>query len=116
MSRSAPRSAPAAGTSLPSAPGGGGAEASSRSTMAGSACRFFAPRISAALGGGRERRRSAAGPARPPCRARGHPRLPLRTPGPGAAGGGTAERGPDGPLAPLAPPAPALARLRGACV
>lgn len=78
-SRSSPRSAPAAGTSRPSAPSDGGAEASSRSTMAGSAWCFFAPRISAALGGGRKRRRSAPGPARipparPPCRARWHPR------------------------------------------
>lgn len=116
MSRSAPRSAPAAGTSLPSAPGGGGAEASSRSTMAGSAWRFFAPRISAALGGGRERRRSAPGPARtppsrPPCRARGTPARRSRSPGRAQP----AERRRRGRRAGTRR-APRRARLRGGCV
>lgn len=120
MSRSAPRSAPAAGTSLPSAPGGGGAEASSSSTMAGSACRLFAPRISAALGGGRERRRSAPGPARtpaarPPCRARGTPARRSRTPGPGSPR--SAAEGPrSGDSTGRHPLAPQPARLHGGCV
>lgn len=83
--------------------------------MAGSAWRFFAPRISAALGGGRERRRSAPGPARspparPPCRGRPD----SRTPAPRDGGG---MRGPDGtpragPGSPRAAPA-ALRRLPG---
>lgn len=82
--------------------------------MAGSACRFFAPRISAALGGGRERRRSAPGPARtpparPPCRARG---TPARRSAPGAGQRGRGAGTPRG-RHPPAPPAPARCRSPG---